>query len=104
MVVRQDQAVRAEDEAGPLFALVTHGDLQLHHAGHHLRGNLLNRTARQTRRGLIGGRNGLAGGGCRGCRGPNPGRQVRLAATTTAPTPPVTTATAAAPTITTPTR
>ena len=64
VVVRQDEAVLAEDDAGALLLAVAHGDLELHHAGQHLGGDLLDRTRRRADRGL--GR-GLVGN--RGCTG-----------------------------------
>ena len=71
VVVGQDQTIGVQDDAGTLFASVAHVDLQLHHAGHHLGSDLLDRTgrrrgARRVRGGRVGGRHVGSRGQCAG--------------------------------------
>ena len=47
VIVRQDQPVGVEDDAGSLLALPAHVDLQLHDAGQHLRRHRLDRAGGQ---------------------------------------------------------
>ena len=97
VVVRQDEAVGGQDDAGALLGLPAHVGLELDHAGDHLGGHLLDRTCRKAR-------GGHARRGVPRSTNCSDGRPGCTSVATPPPMPADTTAMASAPTVNRPAR